>query len=85
VRIVLRGDQRQAAPHVHDADVGLCAGETITVTPMKAFPVIKDLVTDVSWNYEVNKRIPAFQPAPRCSRRHLADVSIRGRAAAGIP
>src|SRR6266516_207003 len=38
------------------------AGETITVTPMKAFPVIKDLVTDVSWNYEVNKRIPAFQP-----------------------
>jgi len=38
------------------------AGETITVTPMKAFPVIKDLVTDVSWNYEVNKRIPAFKP-----------------------
>ena len=37
-------------------------GETITVTPMRAFPVIKDLVTDVSWNYEVNKRIPAFQP-----------------------
>ena len=36
--------------------------ETITITPMKAFPVIKDLVTDVSWNYEVNKRIPAFQP-----------------------
>ena len=36
--------------------------ETITVTPMKAFPVIKDLVTDVSWNYEVNKRIPSFQP-----------------------
>ncbi len=36
--------------------------QPITVTPMKAFPVIKDLVTDVSWNYEVNKRIPAFQP-----------------------
>jgi succinate dehydrogenase / fumarate reductase iron-sulfur subunit len=34
----------------------------ITVTPMQAFPLIKDLVTDVSWNYEVNKRIPAFQP-----------------------
>ena len=29
---------------------------------MKTFPVIKDLVTDVSWNYEVNKRSPAFQP-----------------------
>src|SRR2546422_9912968 len=38
------------------------ADDTITVTPMKAFPVIKDLVTDVSWNYEVNKRIPAFKP-----------------------
>src|SRR6476660_6383777 len=25
-------------------------GATITVTPMRAFPVIKDLVTDVSWN-----------------------------------
>ena len=38
------------------------AAEPITVTPMKAFPVIKDLVTDVSWNYEVNKRIPFFKP-----------------------
>ncbi|OLB49610.1 MAG: succinate dehydrogenase/fumarate reductase iron-sulfur subunit [Gemmatimonadetes bacterium 13_2_20CM_2_65_7] len=38
------------------------ADEPLTVTPMKAFPLIKDLVTDVSWNYEVNKRIPAFQP-----------------------
>ena len=25
-------------------------------SPMKAFPVIKDLVTDVSWNYKVNRR-----------------------------
>jgi succinate dehydrogenase / fumarate reductase iron-sulfur subunit len=29
---------------------------------MKTFPVIKDLVCDVSWNYEVNKKIPPFQP-----------------------
>ncbi|OLB20396.1 MAG: succinate dehydrogenase/fumarate reductase iron-sulfur subunit [Acidobacteriales bacterium 13_2_20CM_55_8] len=34
----------------------------ITIFPMKAFPVIKDLVTDVSWNYKVNKKIPPFQP-----------------------
>jgi len=34
----------------------------ITVHPMKAFPVIKDLVTDVSWNYRVNKKIPPFEP-----------------------
>ena len=37
-------------------------GEPIAVRPMKTFPVIKDLVTDVSWNYEVNKKIPAFKP-----------------------
>jgi succinate dehydrogenase / fumarate reductase, iron-sulfur subunit len=36
--------------------------EPVTVRPMQAFPVIKDLVTDVSWNYEVKKKIPPFQP-----------------------
>ena len=40
-------------------------GETITVQPIKAFPVIKDLVTDVSWNYEQNAKIPPFKPRPR--------------------
>jgi succinate dehydrogenase / fumarate reductase, iron-sulfur subunit len=39
--------------------------ETITVQPLKTFPVIKDLVTDVSWNYEQNKRIPKFKPKPK--------------------
>ena len=34
----------------------------VTVAPMKSFPVIRDLVTDVSWNYEVNKKIPPFSP-----------------------
>ena len=38
--------------------------QPITIAPMKAFPVIKDLVTDVAWNYEVNKRIPPFRPRP---------------------
>jgi succinate dehydrogenase / fumarate reductase iron-sulfur subunit len=41
------------------------AGSTITCTPMKTFPVIKDLVTDVSWNYERNKTIRPFTPAER--------------------
>src|SRR5919106_3721976 len=40
-------------------------GETITVTPMKTFPLIKDLVTDVSFNYEVAKTLPAFKPRPK--------------------
>ena len=38
--------------------------EPIRVEPLHAFPVIRDLVTDVSWNYEVNKRIAPFTPAP---------------------
>jgi succinate dehydrogenase / fumarate reductase iron-sulfur subunit len=38
--------------------------QPITILPMKSFPVIKDLVTDVSWNYKVNKKIPAFTPRP---------------------
>jgi succinate dehydrogenase / fumarate reductase iron-sulfur subunit len=44
-------------------------GEPITVKPMKTFPIIKDLVTDVSWNYEVNKRIPGFQAKPDANWR----------------
>jgi succinate dehydrogenase iron-sulfur subunit len=31
--------------------------ETITITPLKTFPVIRDLVSDVSWNYAQNKKI----------------------------
>jgi succinate dehydrogenase / fumarate reductase iron-sulfur subunit len=36
--------------------------ETVTVTPMRTFPVIKDLVTDVSFNYVKAQQIPAFAP-----------------------
>jgi succinate dehydrogenase / fumarate reductase, iron-sulfur subunit len=35
--------------------------ETVTVTPLRAFPVIKDLVTDVSFNYQKAREIPAFK------------------------
>lgn len=40
-------------------------GQTITVQPLKTFPVIKDLVTDVSWNYSQNKKIAPFKPGKR--------------------
>ena len=36
----------------------------VTIEPMKAFPPIKDLTTDVSWNYEVKKKIRKFRPRP---------------------
>ncbi|RLU99433.1 succinate dehydrogenase/fumarate reductase iron-sulfur subunit [Streptomyces griseocarneus] len=35
---------------------------TVTVTPMRAFPVLRDLVTDVSFNYQKAREIPAFVP-----------------------
>jgi succinate dehydrogenase iron-sulfur subunit len=38
--------------------------ETVILEPMQAFPIIRDLVTDVSWNYKINKRIPPFKPRP---------------------
>jgi len=40
------------------------ANGPITVAPMTSFPLIKDLVTDVSRNYEINKQIPQFTPDP---------------------
>ncbi|HEY5050568.1 MAG TPA: succinate dehydrogenase/fumarate reductase iron-sulfur subunit, partial [Acidothermaceae bacterium] len=36
--------------------------ETITITPMRTFPVVRDLVTDVSFNYEKARQVPAFTP-----------------------
>jgi succinate dehydrogenase / fumarate reductase iron-sulfur subunit len=38
--------------------------QPVTVHPIKSFAHVKDLVTDVKWNYEVNKRITPFTPAP---------------------
>ncbi len=37
-------------------------GEPVTVEPIAAFPVIRDLVTDVSWNFRVKKQIKPFKP-----------------------
>lgn len=58
--------------------------ETITVTPMRTFPVIKDLVTDVSFNYQKARR---SRPSPSGQREagrvpHAAD---RRRAVPGVP
>lgn len=37
-------------------------GKSVTIQPMKAFPIIKDLVTDVSINYRIKKKIKPFKP-----------------------
>src|SRR5687768_2974408 len=36
--------------------------EPVTVEPMRAFPAIRDLVTDVSWNFRVKEKIKPFKP-----------------------
>src|SRR5260221_821509 len=38
--------------------------QPVTVEPMRAFPRIRDLTTDVSWNYRVKKKIKKFKPRP---------------------
>jgi succinate dehydrogenase / fumarate reductase iron-sulfur subunit len=48
-------------------------GQEIRVHPLRAFPVIKDLVSDVSWNYEVARSTIPFQ-----SRRAGAVHHVRG-------
>lgn len=52
--------------------------ETVTVTPMRTFPVIRDLVTDVSYNYTKARQVPSFTPpadlAPGDFRMQQVDV-----------
>ncbi len=52
--------------------------DVITITPLRAFPVIKDLVTDVSFNYVKARELPAFAPpkdlAPGDYRMQQVDV-----------
>ena len=38
--------------------------KAVTIEPMRAFPLIKDLVTDVSWNFRAKKSIKKFKPRP---------------------
>ena len=53
--------------------------EPVTIEPMRSFPRLRDLVTDVSWNYRVKKAIKPFKPRdPDCDdgtwRMQQADV-----------
>ena len=55
----------------------LPAHEPITVSPMRGFPIMRDLVTDVSYNFEVAKRIPEFTPSPKPPEGYrMAQVDI---------
>jgi succinate dehydrogenase / fumarate reductase iron-sulfur subunit len=39
-------------------------GATVTVTPIRTFPLIRDLVTDVSYNYVKAKQVPPLRLKP---------------------
>jgi succinate dehydrogenase / fumarate reductase iron-sulfur subunit len=42
--------------------------QPVTIEPMRAFPHVRDLVTDLSWNYRVKQRITPFTPiAPQAA------------------
>jgi succinate dehydrogenase / fumarate reductase iron-sulfur subunit len=50
-------------------------GKPIIVQPLQTFPRIRDLVTDLSWNYHVNQKIPPFKPrTDRAWRFYQRDV-----------
>jgi succinate dehydrogenase / fumarate reductase iron-sulfur subunit len=36
--------------------------QPVTIEPMRAFPPVRDLVTDVSWNFRVKEKIKPFKP-----------------------
>ncbi|MBM3690579.1 MAG: succinate dehydrogenase/fumarate reductase iron-sulfur subunit [Actinobacteria bacterium] len=53
--------------------------DVVTVSPMRTFPVIRDLVTDVSYNYKKAQEVPAFEGpkdlAPGEYRMQQVDVA----------
>ena len=51
-------------------------GEEITVSPLKTFPVVKDLVTDVSFNYE---KARASRHSSRSRRKRTARAACTRR------
>ena len=51
-------------------------GTKVHVAPIKAFPTIKDLVTDVSWNYRVNKEIAPFTPPPGTEPFNMQQMDV---------
>ncbi|CAM5244594.1 succinate dehydrogenase/fumarate reductase iron-sulfur subunit [Streptomyces hirsutus] len=62
VRFVLGRDQRPPAAAVHDPDVGVRPGGDDHRDPAAGLPVVRDLVTDVSFNYTKAREVPAFVP-----------------------
>ena len=60
--------------------------EPVTVEPMRTFPPIRDLVTDVSWNFRVKKTIKTFKPRRPDAPDGTWRIAAGGRRpGAGVP
>ena len=59
--------------------------ETLTITPMRTFPVIRDLVTDVSFNYAKAPGDPVVHPGPVGQAGRVPDAAGRREPVAGVP
>ena len=58
--------------------------EPIQIEPIRRLPHIRDLVTDVSWNYEINQH-SSSQTKTQGGRWNLQDAAEGHRAHSGIP
>jgi succinate dehydrogenase / fumarate reductase, iron-sulfur subunit len=38
--------------------------QPVIIEPMRTFPLLRDLVTDVGWNYRAKKKVKPFKPRP---------------------
>src|SRR5262249_18260935 len=64
------GPRLMSMPRLSDLDLDM----PVVVEPLKAFPHVRDLVTDVSWNFRVKRQIRPYAP-----RRPEADGTWRMR------
>ena len=62
VRLLLGGSERHAQLMCMTRLNELDLTQKVMIEPMRAFPSIRDLVTDVSWNFRVKKQIKKFKP-----------------------
>ena len=84
MRFLFGGDQRPSAAAVHDPDVHFRPGRDGHHHPLRTFPVIRDLVTDVSFNYEKARQI-RLSRRRRTLPRRLSDGPGGRRAQPGVP
>ena len=86
VRVLLGGGQRPAPAHVPGPPVRPSRRASRSPSrPLRTFPVIRDLVTDVSFNYVKAAQVPAFTPSAEQPQAPFRMAAGRRGALAGVP